>query len=111
MRSKAAELEILDRAIAELGPGSYLGPWLSQVRADVVGMLASDVLPDVSLLEARDRAAAIVADAERRADAILTAASDKANALQVDTLRAVAAVARDVRAAADALDRRVGGAR
>ena len=31
MKTKAQEMDVLQRAIAELGPDSYLGPWLATV--------------------------------------------------------------------------------
>jgi hypothetical protein len=56
--TKAQELAILDDVIAKLGAQSYLGPWLSSVRAEVERDVRSDwapmYLPSVALRDAAD---------------------------------------------------------
>lgn len=66
--SKAAELDWLSQAIAQLGPRSYLGPWLASIRSDIERALQSDVaLPTFQdLYEAR-----------REAETIRTASRDE----------------------------------
>lgn len=43
--TKADELFILQTAIDKLGPDSYLGPWLQQVRDEVEAMVKADLFP------------------------------------------------------------------
>jgi len=50
--TKLQEIEILDRAINELGPDSYLGPWLKEVRGEVQSLISSDHFPRLSVREA-----------------------------------------------------------
>lgn len=76
--NKNAELAILDEAIAKLGRNSYLGPWLADVRSFVELDVRSDLPVTYTLKEhaeiaariiksANDRAAEIVANAEKNA--------------------------------------------
>jgi cell division septum initiation protein DivIVA len=45
--TKKQELAWLDSLIVTLGPDSYLGPWLSSVKANVEQMIQSDIFPDI----------------------------------------------------------------
>lgn len=45
MRTKKQELQILDKTIAELGPDSYIGPWLQKMRDNVKDLIMNDLLP------------------------------------------------------------------
>lgn len=97
--SKAEELEILEAAIEQLGPDSYLGPWLTQVRAEVESAIRSDYFPEISLNEAQKRGQAIVEDAKLKAEAIRQTAEreqgrkirelDKLRSNFIDSLRDV----------------------
>jgi len=51
--TKQTELEILDETISKLGPSSYLGPWLSEVRAEVKLQIGSDIQPMQTLAETK----------------------------------------------------------
>ena len=51
----AEELGILDRAIAQLGRDSYLGPWLASVRDEVERDIRSDFSPMSDLPDAAYR--------------------------------------------------------
>ena len=80
--SKAQELAILDRAIADLTPNSYLGPYLASVRADVEMSIRSDIMPTPELpseMLARGRAMLGVANDE--AQIIRATAANDAKAL------------------------------
>ncbi len=44
--TKAIEIGIIDDAIKKLGPHSYLGPWLTEIRAELVSEMASDHPPN-----------------------------------------------------------------
>lgn len=77
--TKQQELSILDTAIKSLGPDSYLGPWLQQVRGSVEQAIRSDYIPDITLEHARlqveqfkQQGAEIVESANRKASAILS---------------------------------------
>jgi cell division septum initiation protein DivIVA len=86
MITKAQELAILDDAIQAFGPHSYLGPWLSSVRAEVESNLRADYVPTMLPSEALTAARAILATAEQQAAGII----DKA-ATDAERLRAVGA--------------------
>jgi hypothetical protein len=84
--TKTAEVAALDRFIAELGPHSYLGPWLADQREDIVTDISRDVLPTPLLPSAAWRKAAqIVADARESATVITNLATEQANNLRVRT--------------------------
>lgn len=79
--TKQQEIEVLTKAISTLGPDSYLGPWLSQIKAEVESLVRSDIFPDITLndaiksgdgikLNAIAAAAVIVNDAKLKADKI-----------------------------------------
>lgn len=74
MKSKQAEIAILDGAIASLGPDSYLGPWLSDVRGLIEREIQGDILPSVSIwspIKAAQQARDVVDDARAEASRIM----------------------------------------
>jgi len=88
--TKSQELSILDEAISKLGTGSYLGPWLREVRDEVEGMIRSDIFPTeisiartnelcVSRIEtAHKHCKQLGEDARKEADRIIETANDQA---------------------------------
>jgi len=78
MITKDQELAILTEAMLKLGPDSYLGPWLHQVRAELEAMMRADSFPCISLTEAAEDVAKILAKAEKTADEIKVAAKQRA---------------------------------
>ena len=63
--TKDQELAILARAADDLGPHSYLGPWLNSVLPEIAQAITSDVTPSPELPHvARLRSAAIIEHAE-----------------------------------------------
>lgn len=53
--TKSQELSILDEAISKLGTGSYLGPWLREVRDEVESMIRSDIFPtEISIVRTNE---------------------------------------------------------
>lgn len=94
--SKAQELAILDRTIAELGPDSYLGPWLTSIRNHCEQHLGNDWLPytpaqlqaqAVRVMSAANaEAKTAIETAGKERDAIINAAHDQTNRVR-DTLR------------------------
>jgi hypothetical protein len=83
--TKQEEIQILTRAAAELGPDSYLGPWLTSILGELERDIRSDILPTIMLAEARARCFAIMAEAGLKAVDIRTAAFREA-----DNIRAAA---------------------
>ena len=80
MKTKAQEIEILEETIQKLTPNSYLGPWLAEVKAELQAMMAADSFPCVSLTESAEQADRITAQAERKAEQIVTNAKHEAEA-------------------------------
>jgi hypothetical protein len=79
--TKTNELTILDRAITELGPQSYLGPWLSSVRHDVIANIRGDLEPTMLPSEALRQAADIMRAANDVAAETTATAQQQAAAL------------------------------
>jgi len=76
---KEEELQIYDEAISKLGPDSYIGPWLQQVREEVEQAMRVDHPVDApSLMETYRRAKDAIYEARLEAEAILTKAQEKA---------------------------------
>lgn len=103
--TKAEEIAVLEKAIAKLGPDSYLGPWLTQVRSEVESSIRSDFFPDVTLKESAAvasrikqqavvEAADIVAKAQKEAGAIKIAADNHRDRLMGNIREALRALER-----------------
>jgi len=87
--TKTNEVAALDRFIAELGPHSYLGPWLADQRDAIVRDIACDILPSPLLPSSAYRKAdAILADARESAKVITDLASDKAERIRREAQKA-----------------------
>jgi hypothetical protein len=87
--TKTNEVAALDRFIAELGPHSYLGPWLADQRDAIVADIAKDwpvtpLLPSAAYRKANQ----IIADAHVSATVITDLARDKAETLRRETQKA-----------------------
>lgn len=78
--TKDQELAVLDRAIAELGRNSYLGPWLAEVRHEVERDVRNDFQPSATLAQARKGGEAIRERAQVAAKQILEQATREAKA-------------------------------
>ena len=78
MITKKEELSIINETIAKLGENSYLGPWLLSVRHELEAMMRADSFPCISLTEAAEDVAKILAKAEQKADEIKVAAKQRA---------------------------------
>jgi len=50
---KATEMEFIDRMINQLGPGSYLGPWLKEHRDEIFYAIAADIPVEMALKDTR----------------------------------------------------------
>jgi hypothetical protein len=77
MITKKEELEIINQAIAKLGPNSYLGPWLSSIRFELEAAMKSDLVPEISLKDTREQCERLVADANRQANSMLARAENQ----------------------------------
>lgn len=84
--TKTQEIEVLTRAAAELGPDSYLGPWLTSILGELERDIRSDILPTITLAEARARCFELMAEASLKAVDLKTEAARNA-----DNIRAIAA--------------------
>lgn len=95
--TKQQELAILDQTIAQLGPDSYLGPWLTQVRAEVESNIRSDYFPSVSLKDSQDAAADVLKNAVAQGQESIARAEKFANERKKEAQRvlnrAISAVA------------------
>lgn len=76
--NKAEEMAILDKAIMDLGPDSYIGPWLQSIRGEVLRDITSDLSPVPTVKDAREAHGSIVADAKNIAGGIIQEAERKA---------------------------------
>jgi regulator of protease activity HflC (stomatin/prohibitin superfamily) len=79
MKTKSQEIEILEETIQKLTPNSYLGPWLTEVKAELQALMRADSFPCVSLAESKHHAEKIVTEAERKAETIIANAKRDAN--------------------------------
>ena len=80
--TKEQELNVLRKAITELGADSYIGPWLSEQLPIVESFVRSDLLIDIDVREtieqAQRAATAILENAASDADKILAQAKSVA---------------------------------
>lgn len=75
---KQEELNILDGAIQQLGMDSYIGPWLSEVRASVEHDIRSDYFPMASRKQSQELCDRMIADATEKANGIIQRAEIEA---------------------------------
>jgi len=85
--TKAQELEILDKAIEHLGPASYLGPWLTEVRSEVESSIRSDFFPEITIADSVERGNQLIARAKSDAAAIVAAAEGRAKEIVLSAQR------------------------
>jgi L-fucose mutarotase/ribose pyranase (RbsD/FucU family) len=101
--TKGDELQIIDHAITQLGTDSYLGPWLTQIRSELIRDLRSDILPTISLDDAAQQAEWIVRRAEVKEDQIVRAAEIEAGQIMVRAEREATRVRDIIREASNKL--------
>lgn len=73
--TKAQEIEKLKRFIKEIGPDTYIGPWLAEVVEEVRRDISSDMMPTPTLAASRTTASRIITEAQAKADAIVRRAN------------------------------------
>ncbi len=103
--TKTNELEILDKAIRTLGTDSYLGPWLSQVRAEVESNIRSDFFPLITIADAQAEAARIISRAHDESKSIVENAKVKAAVVEKDANKLRESIASAIYAAQRELNR------
>jgi cell division septum initiation protein DivIVA len=102
--TKDQEIAILTKAAADLGADSYLGLWLSSIIDELERDLRSDFVPVLTLAEARkraadiqkearDKASALVGDALRDADKVITEAHERRQCILSSAKQALKAAA------------------
>ena len=97
--TKQQELEILDGAIAELRPDSYLGPWLASVRGELERNIRSDLPPSPTLAAARAQCEFLIAEAKTAADHIKRESEKTIAAAEIKAQQAIDRAASVIRLA------------
>jgi cell division septum initiation protein DivIVA len=91
--TKTEEIKVLDQAIKEFGPHSYLGPWLMENRAQIVANITSDWTPNPILPgEANRQAREIIEHAQNEAKRIVNSAKAEAEKLEVAAHREASSI-------------------
>jgi len=87
--TKTQELSILRTAADTLGNDSYCGPWLRERLTEIEASIAADILPAMTLADARQTAAKLVSDAkEEAAEIVRYAQRDAENRVTSANVRA-----------------------
>lgn len=105
MITKSEELAVLDKAIKQLGPDSYLGPWLLQVRGELEQTIRSDYFPAITLAAAQDHVKIVLENARNDARAVVSQAKQEAAKINQDARQTHDRLAGQVRDALRALER------
>jgi cell division septum initiation protein DivIVA len=107
--TKSREIELLDAFIRQLGPDSYLGPWLTESRDQIVTDIRNDFcisapMPGAAqaiavkvLNDAGTEAEALVARAKEQAATIIERANDERDRTVERVERYLDRIANDVR--------------
>lgn len=103
--TKQQEIDILSAAIKQLGPDSYLGPWLAQIKAGVIDLVKNDIFPDITPNDAIETGNRLIARATCDAIGIIADATAKAGAIIKDADAHRETVAQAIRSARSALER------
>lgn len=103
--TKQNEIDILSAAIKQLGPDSYLGPWLAQIKAGIVDLVKNNIFPDITLNDAIKSCDSIRLHAIADAEGIIADARAKADKIEKAADRHRETVAEAIRAASLGLER------
>lgn len=101
--TKQKEMEILAKAISDLGELSYLGPWLREISGELERDIRSDLYPTITLAHARAQAARIIAQGQAEALSIRNKAHKELAQAREDALAYRTRAARDIAAGAERL--------
>ena len=106
--TKSQEIALVDALIAKCGPDSYVGPWLTSVRGDIVADIRNDI-PISALMPSQARAEAakildaaethskqLMADAERRAAEMIASARSACESSRASTRRCLERAIREL---------------
>jgi len=105
--NKDQELAILAEAATKLGNASYLGGWLKAIASELERDLRSDIIPVITLAEARQQAEYILAtahnNAERHHNQIKSYADQLLTDAKAESARVLAAAKKALLSAVDSL--------
>lgn len=107
MKTKAQELDLLRALATELGPQSYLGPWILDVLPEIEADIRADLPPVVSWSDLRGLHAAAIEDAKKYRKATEQERQRILDAALEDARKIRASAAADLRKALIAVDRTV----
>ena len=85
MKTKAQEMAILQRTITELGPDTYLGPWLKSLLAELERDLRCDLFPLQTLAQAKAESNTLLEQARATCIELKTATAQECAALRTKT--------------------------
>ena len=85
MKTKAQEMAILQRTITELGPDTYLGPWLKSLLAELERDLRCDLFPMQTLAQAKAESHALLEQTRTTCTELKTATTQECDALRTKT--------------------------
>lgn len=105
MKTKAQEIEALRALATELGPDSYLGPWILDNLPGIEADMRADLPPVVSWSDLRGLHAAAIEDAKKYRKATEEERQRILDAALEDARRIRASTAADLRKALIAIDR------
>ena len=97
--TKQQEIEVLTKTIAALGPDSYLGPWLAEVKSEVERNIRSDFFPQITIADSVERGNQLIARAKSDAADITSASVAKADEIIKDAKRVRDSIASAIHAA------------
>lgn len=104
-KTKAEEIAVLDAAIKQLGPDSYLGPWLTQIRGGIADLVRCDIFPDITLNDSIKQSEHTKRVAQEEAEKIVIKAKAEADKLVRDARNLRSGIASTVSEALRALER------
>ena len=85
MKTKAQEMAILQRTIIELGPDTYLGPWLKSLLDELERDLRCDLFPLQTLAQAKAESHALLEQTRTVCAELKTATAQECDALRTKT--------------------------
>lgn len=85
MKTKAQEMAILQRTITELGPDTYLGPWLKSLLAELERDLRCDLFPMQTLAQAKAESHALLEQPRTTCTELKTTTAQECDALRTKT--------------------------
>lgn len=87
MLTKQNEIEILRATVAQLGPDSYCGPWLSQCLPSIQSDILADYSPLVDWNQTRTDCERMREEAKAQVDEMLKRANQEAERIMADAFK------------------------